>query len=553
MSAVNDASTLEIMWSRLNSIADEAATILVRTSFSTVVRESKDLTCVLFDARGRSLAQSAMSVPSFTGTLPLTMKHFLARFPQKEWKPGDVVITNDPWLGSGHLPDVNMAVPVFLGRTLVAFAGIVAHVTDIGGKTLSATAGEIFEEGLRLPICRLARAGRWSEDIVELVRTNVRVPDEVIGDLNAMVAAGEVAQQRMLAFMKEFGLRDLRALADEIHARAERAMRSRIRALPRGTYHHSLVMDGVDEPLEIRLALKVDKDKLVIDYAGSAGQQPSGINSPWCYTYSYSVYALKSVLTPEIPNNEGTFRPLSVLAPEGSLLNPRFPAATGARSTTGHFLVTAVYGALAEIAPQRVIAECGAPRPIIVLRGVRDDGRPFSQTLFVMGSMGARPNEDGISCVAFPTNTSVTPAEVVEAASPVRILCKELIQDSGGPGRHRGGCGQRMEIEFLTQAPVTVSIRADRTRNPARGAAGGGSGACTTVSVNDLPVNPKGITVCRKGDRLRIETPGSGGYGNPRERDATLILGDLIRGYISPGAAQTIYGLKDIPDLPGRR
>ena len=542
MSAIADSSTLEVMWSRLNSIADEAAITLVRTSFSTVVRESKDLTCVLFDTQGRSLAQAAMSIPSFTGTLPLTMKHFLQRYPGKEWRPGDVVMTNDPWLGSGHLPDINIAVPIFLRRKLVGFAGLVAHATDIGGKTLSATAAEIFEEGLRLPVCRLARAGKWSEDIVDVIRTNVRVPDEVIGDLNALVAAGEVAQRRIIEFMKEFELDDLSELADEIQKRAETAMRNRIRALPRGTYHHTLVTDGFDEPLKIQLALRVLKDRLELDYTGTAPQQRSGINAPWCYTYSYSVFAVKSVLTPEVPNNEGTFRPITVLAPDGSLLNARFPVATGARSTTGHFVVTAVYGALAQIVPERVLAECGAPRPIIVLRGTRDDGRPFSQTLFCMGSMGARPTEDGISCIAYPTNTSVTPVEVVETGTAIRIAKKEIIQDSGGAGKYRGGCGQWQEVELLTEAPVTISVRADRTRNPAKGAAGGGPGSCTRVLLNDKEINSKGITVGHKGDRLRVMTPGSGGYGDPLGRDPQRVAVDVANGLVSAQAARDHYG-----------
>ncbi len=548
MRTIADSSTLEVMWSRLNSIADEAAITLVRTSFSTVVRESKDLTCVLFDTLGRSLAQATMSIPSFTGTLPLTMKHFLQRYPAEQWRPGDVVMTNDPWLGSGHLPDINIAVPIFLGRKLVGFAGLVAHATDIGGKTLSATALEIFEEGLRLPVCRLVRAGKWSEDIVELIRTNVRVPDEVIGDLNALVAAGEIAQRRMVEFMKEFRLSGLGPLADEIQGRAEAAMRARIRALPDGTYHQTLTTDGFDEPLVIQLALKVKKDRLELDFTGTAPQQRSGINSPWCYTYSYSVFAVKSVLTPEVPNNEGTFRPISVHVPERSLLNAAFPAATGARSTTGHFVVTAVYGALAQIVPDRVLAECGAPRPIVVVRGMRDDGRPFSQTLFCMGSMGARPKDDGISCIAYPTNTAVTPVEIVESGVPLRILRKEIICDSGGPGEFRGGCGQWQEVELLTEAPAMISVRADRTRNPARGAAGGEAGSCTRVLLNDREISSKGITVAQKGDRLRVMTPGSGGYGLPFARDPRRTALDVGNGLVSMEAALSRYGVVVDPD-----
>ena len=539
-----DAGTLEIMWSRLTSIADEAATTLVRTSFSTVVRESKDLSCALFDTAGCSLSQAAMSMPAFTGTMPLTMKHFLKRYPAEQWRPGDVLITNDPWLGSGHLPDISMALPIFRGDHLVGFTFLVAHAPDIGGKTLSATCREIFEEGLRIPIVHLYKAGEPCEQVIEFIRNNVRVPDEVLGDLHAMVAAGEVAKRRLLEFIAEFKLDDLTSVASEIQFRAERAMRDQIRALPDGTYFHKLTTDGMDEELTIALTLRIAGDSLEIDYTGSSAQQPSGINVPLCYAYSFTVYAVKTVLTPSVPNNEGTFRPITVTAPEGCILNPRFPAATGARSTTGHFVVPAVYGAMAQLAPERVLAESGAPRPIIVLRGTRDDERPFTQTVFCMGSMGARPTQDGISCIAFPTNCWVTPVEVLESSTTaIRVGCKELIPESGGAGRFRGGYGQRYEIESISSEPLTISVRADRTKNPAIGLAGGSAGACTRIRLNGEDINSKGITIAKKGDLLRVDTPGSGGHGDPLDRDPEKVFTDFKYGLVSEAGARNLYGV----------
>jgi N-methylhydantoinase B len=539
-----DAGTLEIMWSRLTSIADEAATTLVRTSFSTVVRESKDLSCALFDVTGCSLSQAAMSMPAFTGTMPLTMKHFLRRYPAEQWRAGDVLITNDPWLGSGHLPDINMALPIYRGEKLVGFTFLVAHAPDIGGKTLSATCREIFEEGLRIPIVHLYRAGEPCEQVMEFIRSNVRVPDEVLGDLHAMVAAGEVARRRLLEFMHEFRLGDLTALAGEIQFRAERAMREQIRALPDGEYHHQLTTDGMDEQLTIALTLRVLGDRLELDFSGTSPQQPSGINVPLCYTHSFSVYAVKSVLTPTVPNNEGTFRPITVTAPEGCILNPRFPAATGARSTTGHFVVPAVYGAMAQLAPERVLAECGAPRPIVVLRGSRDDGRAFTQTVFCMGSMGARPTQDGISCIAFPTNCWVTPVEVLESSTnAIRVRRKELIPESGGAGRFRGGYGQRYEIESVSDEPLTISVRADRTRNPATGLDGGLAGACTHIRLNGQDINPKGITIAKNGDLLQVDTPGSGGHGDPLERDPLMVCTDYQHQLVTLEGARHLYGV----------
>ncbi|MSP97887.1 MAG: hydantoinase B/oxoprolinase family protein [Betaproteobacteria bacterium] len=539
-----DAGTLEIMWSRLTSIADEAATTLVRTSFSTVVRESKDLSCALFDTLGCSLSQAAMSMPAFTGTMPLTMKHFLKRHPVEKWLPGDVVITNDPWLGSGHLPDISMALPIFRGENLVGFTFLVAHAPDIGGRTLSATCKEIFEEGLRIPICHLYRAGEACEQVIDFIRNNVRVPDEVLGDLHAMVAAGEVARRRLLEFMVEFKLSDLSALANEIQFRAERAMREQIRALPDGAYRYTLTTDGMDEELTIALTLRVMGDRLELDYSGTSPQQPSGINAPLCYTHSFSVYAVKSVLTPAVPNNEGTFRPILVTAPAGCILNPRFPAATGARSTTGHFVVPAVYGAMAQLVPERVLAECGAPRPIVVLRGSRDDGHPFSQTIFCMGSMGARPTQDGISCIAFPTNCWGTPVEVLESSTTaIRVGRKELIPESGGAGRFRGGYGQRYEIESTSDYPLTISVRADRTRNPAKGLAGGLAGACTHIRMNGKDANPKGITMAKKGDILQVDTPGSGGHGDPLEREPERVCTEVRYGLVTVAGARSLYGV----------
>ncbi len=539
-----DAGSLEIMWSRLTSIADEAATTLVRTSFSTVVRESKDLSCALFDTAGCSLSQAAMSMPAFTGTMPLTMKHFLRRYPADSWKPGDVLITNDPWMGSGHLPDISMAMPIYRGERLVGFTFLVAHAPDIGGKTLSATCREIYEEGLRIPIIHLYRAGEPCEQVIEFIRNNVRVPDEVLGDLHAMVAAGEVARRRLLEFMHEFGLEDLADLAAEIQFRAERAMREQIRALPDGEYHHRLTTDGMDEELTIALTLRVKGDTMELDFSGTSAQQPSGINVPLCYTHSFAVYAVKSVLTPTVPNNEGTFRPITVTAPEGCILNPRFPAATGARSTTGHFVVPAVYGVMAQLAPERVLAECGAPRPIVVLRGTRDDGRAFTQTVFCMGSMGARPTQDGISCIAFPTNCWVTPVEILESSThAIRVCRKELIPESGGAGRFRGGFGQRYELESVSEEPLTISVRADRTRNPALGLEGGLEGACTRIRLNGKDINPKGITIAKKGDLLQVDTPGSGGHGHPLDRDPAKVCTDYRNQLVTLGGASDLYGV----------
>ncbi len=544
-----DSVELEIAWGQLISIIDEAAVALVRTSFSTIVREAKDYTVVLLDRAGRSVAQPTNSAPPFNGTMPRTMRHFIERFPLEEWSPGDVVITNDPWMGTGHLNDANVARPIFLNDDLIGFAGVVAHTVDMGGIIWSASAQELFEEGLQIPVCRLFAAGEPNEDVINFIRKNVRMPDIVVGDLLAMIAAAKVVERRLGEFLTEFGAHRWDPLAEEIIRRSEAAMRAEIRKLPDGTYSHEISLDGYREPLRIRAAVTVLDGSISVDYAGTSAQVPIGINSPYCYSYAYTCYPLKCLCNAAIPNNEGCFRPFEVIAPEGCLINPLYPAAVAARPLSGHPLYAVLFGALASVVPDRVIAESAAPRPTVILSGYRENGQRFHNMFFIMGGLGARAGSDGVACLPFPTNVAATPVEIMESTAPILIERKEIVADSGGSGRFRGGCAQEVVIRNLSPNEMRLSIMAERTIEPPQGLFGGQPGGRPSFHLDDgTPANPKGISSVAPAQAMTIRTHGGGGYGPPGERAREAVYEDIQDGYVTPETAKREYGVDDPPE-----
>lgn len=543
-----DPVSLEILWSRLIAVADEAATTLVRTSFSPTVRESNDYACVLFDAAGNAIAENTIGIPSFNMTLTRTLSHFLGLRPPQTWCPGDIGITNDPWLATGHLPDVTIVAPIFIGERLVAWSGSVAHMVDIGGIPWSADGRQVFEEGLRIPPMMFFRAGKPNEDLLQLIRANNRLPDQVVGDLMAMVAAGKIGDARLVELMSEVGIDDLAAVSAEIRARAERSMRMAIDTIPDGTYRSVLDMDGApDEPIHLEVAVAVTGDEMSVDYAGTSPQVLGALNTVMNYTEAYTCYPLKCLLDPATPRNDGSYKPIRVIAPEGSILNPRFPAAVNARQLVGHVLSGMLFDALSGAIPQRIIGESGsAPTLRCVISGMADTGRPFSSILFLNGGMGARPGIDGLATTCFPSTVMAGAMEAVEAASPLRIWRKEFAVDSGGPGRFRGGLGQEVEVEVLSATSAIVSLFVERTRHPARGVLGGQPGGGSQVEINGtregFPL--KGRSRIAAGDRIRVRYAGGGGYGDPRERDREAVRADVAAGVVSAQAAHDVYGLK---------
>ena len=531
-----DPITLEIYWSRLISIADESAAALLRTSFSTIVRESNDFATVLMDVSGSSLAENTGGIASFNGVLPRTTRHFLERFPPHTWKPGDCVITNDPWLATGHLPDVTMVMPIFHHGRLVAFSGSIAHLPDIGGSLWSADCGELFEEGIRILPVRWLREGEPNEDVRDLLLGNVRVPDQVLGDLDAQTTANRVCARRLGEFLDDAGMVDLESLSRVLVSRAEVAMRKAIDAVPDGVYRAAIDADGFDEAkTHIECAIRVEGQSLHIDYEGTSAQIGRGLNCVMNYTHAYSAYPVKCALDPDTPRNEGSYFPITVCAPEGSILNPRFPAPCNARQLTGHLLAGVIYEALSQAAPDKVIAECGgAPTMRAVFSGSARDGHRFSQILFASGGMGASAHGDGLATTAFPTNSGAGSIEAFESIAPLVVWKKALRTDSGGPGRRRGGLGQECVVESRSPHPMQLSLLSDRHQHPARGMLGGHPGARCEIRIDDERTpHPKSRTRLLPGERLHLRYAGGGGFGDPRERDAEDVRRDVENGYVS--------------------
>jgi len=546
-SLVDDPVALQVIWRRLITIADEAAATLRRTSFSPIVRESNDFACVLCDAAGNVIAENTIGIPSFNCILSTTLAHFLKWRPAELWKPGDVGITNDPWLVSGHLPDVAILAPVFLDQRLVGWTGSIAHMSDIGGSVFSADTRSVFEEGVRVPPTLFLSQGVLNETLANLLNANVRLPEQVTGDLQAQVAAAHTAGQALVHLMRTEGIDDLSEISEAIRQRSELAMRRAIAAIPDGHYEATVETDGTgEEPVWVKVAVDKRGEELFIDYAGTSPEVGSAHNCVFNYTHAYTCYPLKCMLDPATARNEGSYAMIHVKAPEGSILNPRFPAPVNTRQTVGHCLAAAVFQALAPALGQRVIAESGsAPTLRVILSGTREDESRFNVLFFINGGMGARGSKDGLSATCFPSNVISGSMEVVEATAPVRIHRKELAVDSGGAGQFRGGLGQDVEIELISSRPSILSLVVDRKQNPALGVLGGGTGAASKVLLNGEPgrMPMKGKSRLQPGDRLRVIYPGGGGFGPPAQRDRGLVAADLEAGLMSPAAAKEVYGL----------
>jgi N-methylhydantoinase B len=536
-----DPIALGIQWDRLISIADEVVNALVRTSFSTNVRESYDLSCVLFDHRGRSIAQGSYSVASFTGTAPVTLAHMLRRFPPESLVAGDVIITNDPWIGTGHLFDISVAQPVFRKGRLVGYTVSVTHLPDIGGAGYSAVAREIYEEGLRIPIVKLARAGEVDEFLIELVRNNVRVAEQTIGDLMANMTCTTVGGRMLVEFMDEHNLDSLEPLADAILAFSERAMREELKAIPSGIYRNRILVEGYDEALTLACAVTIADGAVEVDFEGTGPAIPAAINVPLCYTRAMACYAMKTLTTPKIPNNDGSVRPVALRAPQNCILNPLSPFPTGGRHIIGHFIPPLIFGAMAEALPDRVQADAGMLN-LINVQGRTREGREVSSIFFASGGFGALAGMDGAPCTPGPSNMTGTPIEVWENLTDLFVEGKSLLADSGGAGAYRGGLGQRIDLRNDSAHPMTVSCLAGRTEYPPIGVLGGKPGRVREIRINDRPVHPKGRYTLAPGDRITTFEAGGGGYGDPLKRDRASIARDIAAGYVTREAAVRDYG-----------
>lgn len=551
MSKQHSKVAYQVMWNRLISVVEEQAQALVRTAFSTSVREAGDLSAGVYDVDGNMLAQAVTGTPGHVNAMADAVPHFIRRIGRDNIHDGDVYITNDPWEGTGHLHDITMVTPSFHDGSLVGFFACTAHIVDIGGRGFGADAHSVYEEGLYIPIMKFADKGKVDETLTRIIRGNVREPDQLIGDIYALATCNEIGHRRLVDMMAEFSLADLNGIAEFILVNSRRATLERIAALPQQSATGEMKMDGFDRPITLKVTVSVEGDRIVSDFTGSSGLDKKGINCPLVYAKAYACYALKVAIAPEIPNNAASLAPFGIKAPENSIVNALHPAPVALRHIVGHFVPDAVYDAFDKIVPGLVPAEgagclCNfqvslrprtdAPAP--------EDARRSEVLTFNSGGSGARPDHDGLNATAFPSGVMTMPIEATEHAGPVIIWRKELRPDSGGVGKTRGGLGQYMEVGAQEGHEFDIQAMFDRVEHPARGRRGGGAGAPTTISQDDGSVmNGKGKQFVAHGRRVVMAFPGGAGYGDPAERSVELVKRDLARGYISAETASKNYNL----------
>ena len=507
-----DPVKLELVWTRLISAVDEAAKAIARTSFSTLSNEANDFACVLTDGQARSLAQNTGSIPSFIGTLPNTVRAIREMIPEAQMRPGDIYITNNPWIGTGHLNDVCLVRPIFHGGRIVAYGATTSHVPDIGGRLRSTEARELFEEGFHIPPMLLQRDGVVDATLIRLLRTNIRTPDQTEGDIWAQASAVTLIGDRVVATLADHGLADLTEVAREIFDRSEAAMIARLRQVPEGSWTAGFETDGMERPFQLSVRVTLKDGQLLADFAGSSPQQPRAVNCPFTYTRAMTWFVLKAMLLPELPSNDGIFRPIRISVPEGCILNPREPAPVGGRAATGHYVPVLIFRAMAEALPDKVRAAPGSPLWMMSLAGRDQAGQPYAGTLFFNGGTGAGVAQDGADSISWPSNISATPVEVAERTAPVLIHRKVQRAGSGGTGRQRGGMGHETEIECETDGMAAVFVT-ERMKIPAPGLFGGGPGALGEVLIDGRPVDTRVQQTLNKGTRVVVRTPGGGGYG----------------------------------------
>ena len=543
---------LQLMWDRLIAVVEEQALALIRTGFSTSTREAGDLSAGVFNTDGAMLAQAVTGTPGHINSMARAVRHFLAKFPARTMKPGDIFLTNDPWKGTGHLHDFTFVTPVFRSNRIVALFASTCHVVDIGGRGMGTDARQVYEEGLYIPLMRFAREGVVDETLVDIVRVNVREPVQVVGDLYSLATCNEVGCRRLIEMMDEFAIDDLDRLGTHILEKSKNASLDLIRKITPGVYKFAMRVDGYDKPLDLVATMTIGDTGIDVDFTGTSGASSYGINVPVCYTEAYASFGVKCIVAPKVPNNEGSLSVIRVTAPVGCILNVEHPAPVAARHVTGQMLPDVMFGCLHQAMPNSVPAEgASCLWNLFAIGGPgRTDGdpaetahaQPFSVMSFHAGGTGARPGADGLSATAFPSGVKNVPIEVNEAVSPIVVWRKEYRQDSGGAGEFRGGLGQIMEVATLDKAPFAISAYYDRVEHPPRGREGGRDGAAGTVKLTSGKVlRGKGQQTVPQTERVIISMPGGGGLGSPHRRPIEAVAEDVRLGFVSIESARRDY------------
>ena len=535
---------LQLMWDRLIAVVEEQAQAILKTAFGSVVREAGDLSTGIYDLQGRMLAQAVTGTPGHVNTMAKAVSHFLERFPVTSMQPGDVFVTNDPWMGTGHLFDFVVVSPAYYRGKAIALFASTCHMIDVGGRGFSAEARSIYEEGVRIPHMKLRDGDRLNQIILSILEANSRNPVEVKGDLLSLITSNDTAQVRLDEMMGEFRLDSLEELGESILEQSYDAMKKAIEKLPEGEFYSEMKLDGYERELLLRAKMSITKEHILVDYSGSSSASGYGINSPFCYTEAYTFFGLKSILAPEIPNNHGSLSLFSIEAEPGSAVNPLPPSPVSARHVIGQMLPDLAFGCLSQVLSGEVPAESAGS---IWVLPFSDDGhakKSFNVMNVAMGGVGARPGKDGLSVTAFPSGVGAIPVEVTESDSPIIFWRKEFLPDSGGAGEFRGGLGQVFEIGSSEDEVFTISAATfDRMKNPPRGREGGSPGMKGNAGLSDgTSFNDKAVYRVPPGERILLELPGGGGLGNPQNREIQKIEEDLEEGYISREGAKKDYG-----------
>jgi N-methylhydantoinase B len=504
----------EIAWKRLSLVVEEAAWAIKATSFSPLVTEGNDFSCLLYDSAGRLITQNSQ-IAAKIGSWHSTVQAIIQIYGD-DIHDGDAFLTNDPWIGDGHLYDCSVLRPIFYEGQLVAFADCTAHISDIGG-TQSNQCRELQEEGLVLPPVRIVTSRGEQADMFRLLEANVRRPRQSLGDIRGLIAGTQSCEDGLKKFIeRNAGDADaFMSIVDELIERTEQAVRAAIaERLPAGRFEYEITVDGYQQPITVRAAIQRDElANVTVDFSGSSDQQPIGVNSPMTVTYPWAAFAIKAALCADVPNNAGFFAAIKVTAPEGSIVNPRHGAPVRMRAVASHIIASVVLGALCESGAVEGIAEAGAPVWLLRFSGVRTSGEPIAETLIFNGGTGARATSDGLSAVSFPSNSANLPVEMIERSLPVRVLTRQLVPGSGGRGMHVGGRGQRFAFRVLAQQRLSVLVQAARREIPAKGMAGGGSGAVGHVLINGSDADRRGEFDLEEGTTMELVLPGGGGFG----------------------------------------
>lgn len=550
--------TYQVMWNRLISMVEEQAQALVRTAFSTSVREAGDLSAGMYDASGQMMAQAVTGTPGHVNAMAAAVAHFIRDIGREHIARGDVYITNDPWKGTGHLHDITMVTPSFYQDVLVGFFACTAHVVDIGGRGFGADAHSVYEEGLHIPIMKFIDRGEVNQSLLEIIKSNVRLPDQLIGDIYALITCNNIGDKRLAGMMDEFALLDLTGIAEFIFARSRKATLDSINALNPGSATSEMQIDGYDQPITLKVRVSIDTGRIICDFDGTSGVDKKGINVPLIYTKAYACYALKCAIAPEIPNNAASLAPFEVSAPAHTIVNALHPAPVALRHVIGHMIPDTIYGALDKLLPDMLPVEgagclCNfqlSVRPRSDQYTPAENPEEWQATkraevlVFNSGGSGARPHYDGMNATAFPSGVMTMPVEATEQVGPVVIWRKELRADSGGAGRYRGGLGQYMEVGVRKGYEFDFQAMFDRVDHPARGRHGGANGAPTTIALDDgTLMKGKGRQFVGHGRKVMMGYPGGAGTGSPAKRSVDKVRSDLSQGYITPQSARDDYHL----------